>query len=339
MVDIHYDNMRDYRFDVGRAFCMPFVVLLVHLCAYIYPELRSLIYVHPVLYILSYSCLGVFTFSSGYLLGGKYSFGNAGNTKIWTFYKKRVLRIIPLFLLSALVLWLIGFNSAKATLNGVLCISPFFKPRPMTLWYVPVILWCYFITPLISRKNFTWRLISSVCILLTVWLISNFIHPIDWRFQYNMLIYLVGLVTAPFVNWKFEDRKWVKWLLLVVYVGLLSVTFFKTPNVMFQRVAAAVGVFPLLFGCEHVANRVFHHNSSNMVSPMGSLITNVSYASMACYMFHRLFFWAGEMIWNPSTVWVKWLYMAGVVFPVMLVLSYYIQKGYDSIIEKTTKKK
>ncbi len=60
---------------------------------------------------------------------------------------------------------------------------------------------------------------------------------------------------------------------------------------------------------------------------------------MACYMFHRLFFWAGEMIWNPATVWVKWLYMAGVVFPVMLVLSYYIQKGYDLIIEKTTKKK
>lgn len=123
------------------------------------------------------------------------------------------------------------------------------------------------------------------------------------------------------------------------FVGLMTLTFFKTPNVLFKRTAAFVGVLALLFVCEYVANLVFHRGASGEVSPMGKLIINVSYASMACYMFHRLFFWAGEMIWNPSTAWVKWLYMAGIVFPVMLVLSNYIQKGYDSIIEKTTKKK
>lgn len=333
MADIHYDDMRDYRFDVARALCMIFVVAFAHLWAYVYPGVVSVIYLHPALYILSYSCLGLFTFASGYLLGGKYSFGKDGNTKVWPFYKKRVLRIIPLFLLAALALYLIGFNSARTTLNGVLCISPFTTFRPMTLWYIPVILWCYFITPLVSRKNFTWRLISGVGLLLTVWLISNFIHPIDWRFRFNLLLYLVGLVSAPYINWKFEDRKWIKWLAVVVYVGLLSVTFFKTPNMLFKRTSAFVGVFALLFVCEYIANMVFRHNASNVVSPIGSLIKNVSYASMACYMFHRFFFWAGEMIWNPSTVWLKWLYMAGIVFPVMLVLSYFIQFGYDKLIQ------
>ena len=245
MADIHYDKMRDYRFDVARALCMIFVVAFAHLWAYVYPGVVSVIYLHPALYILSYSCLGLFTFASGYLLGGKYSFGKDGNTKVWPFYKKRVLRIIPLFLLAALALYLIGFNSARATLNGVLCISPFTTSRPMTLWYIPVILWCYFITPLVSRKNFTWRLISGVGLLLTVWLISNFIHPIDWRFRFNLLLYLVGLVSAPYINWKFEDRKWIKWLAVVVYVGLLSVTFFKTPNTLFKRTLAFVGVFAL----------------------------------------------------------------------------------------------
>ena len=330
---------RDYRFDVARAICMIYVAAFAHLWAYVYTDVKSILHVHPVIYILSYSCLGLFTFASGYLLGTKYSFGKDGNTKIWPFYKKRVLRIIPLFLLAALVLWLIGFNSAEATLNGVLCISPFTKPRPMTLWYIPVILWCYFITPLISRKNFAWRLVCGVGLLLTVWLMRHFIHSIDWRFLFNMLLYLVGLVSAPYVDWKFENRKWIKWLAVVVYVGLLSVTFLKEPNVSFKRTSAFVGVFVLLFVCEYIANLVFHRSASGEVSSMRKLIINVSYASMACYMFHRLFFWAGEMIWNPSTVWVKWLYMAGVVFPVMLVLSYYIQKGYDSIIEKTTKKK
>lgn len=331
---------RDLRFDFARMLCMSLIVCFVHLWAYIHPEVTSAIYVHPVFDILTNSCLGLFTFASGYLLGDKYSFGGKnGNSKIWPFYKKRVLRIIPLFLLAALALYLIGFNSARATLNGVICISPFVKPRPMTLWYIPVILWCYFITPLISRKNFAWRLISGVGLLLAVWLIRHFVNSIDWRFLFNMLLYLVGLVSAPYFNWKFENRSWIKWLVVVIFIGLLSVTFFKSPNVLFKRTSAFIGVFALLFVCEYIANLVFHRSASGEVSPMGKIIINVSYASMACYMFHRLFFWAGEMIWNPATVWVKWLYMAGVVFPVMLVLSYYIQKGYDLIIEKTTKKK
>ncbi len=333
--------MRDYRFDVARVLCMSFIVAFVHLWAYIHPEVTSAIYVHPVFAILTNSCLGLFTFASGYLLGGKYSFGEDGNTRIWPFYKKRVLRIIPLFLLAAVILYLIGFNSVKATLNGVLCISPFTTPRPMTLWYIPVILWCYFITPFISRKSFAWRLTIGAGMLLIVWFIRNYIHPLDFRFLFNMSLYIVGLVTAPYFNWKFENRKWIKWVVVVFFVGLLSVTFLKTPNVLFKRTSAFVGVFALLFVCEYIANMVFRHNASNVVSPIGSLIKNVSYASMACYMFHRFFFWAGEMIWNPSTVWLKWLYMAGVVFPVMLVLSYYIQFGYDKLMQgfKTEKNK
>lgn len=224
--------MRDYRFDVARVLCMSFIVVFVHLWAYIHPEVISAIYVHPLFAILTNSCLGLFTFASGYLLGGKYSFGKDGNTRIWPFYKKRVLRIIPLFLLAAVILYLIGFNSAKATLNGVLCISPFTTPRPMTLWYIPVILWCYLITPFISRKSFAWRLTIGVGVLLMVWFIRNYIHPIDFRFLFNMSLYIVGLVTAPYINWKFENRKWIKWVVVVFFVGLLSVTFFKTPNVV-----------------------------------------------------------------------------------------------------------
>lgn len=152
---------RDYRLDVARAICMIYVAAFAHLWAYVHPDVSSVVSVHPVFRILSYSCLYLFTFASGYLLGGKYSFGIDGNSKIWPFYKKRFFRTIPLFLLAAIVLYLIGFNSARATLNGVLLISPFVKPRPLTLWYIPAIFWCYFITPLISRKNFIWRLISG----------------------------------------------------------------------------------------------------------------------------------------------------------------------------------
>lgn len=255
---------------------------------------------------------------------------------VWRFYKKRLLRIIPLFLLSAIVLYLIGFNSARATLNGILCISPFVKPRPMTLWYIPVILLCYLITPVICRKGFSWRFFSALTIFIVLMAAKKVIPTIDWRFHYNMFFYLVGVVSAPYFDWKFRKLTYVKWLVVASFIVLLLVSHYYTLNVHVKRLFAGVGVFAILFICEGVANMLFNKEKSNALA---RLIINVSYASMACYMFHRFFFWGGELLWNPSEHWIKWIYMAGIIFPVMLVLSYYIQKGYDLIIEHTTNKK
>lgn len=321
---------RDYRFDIARVVSMTYIVAFMHLYGYIY-DVKSAYFI-PECAVLTDACLGLFTFVSGYLLGRKYVFGKSWRD-IWQFYKKRLLRIIPLFLLSAIVLYLIGFNSARATLNGILCISPFIKPRPMTLWYIPVILLCYLITPIVCRKNFTWRLVSSLAILFILIGLKKVIPTIDWRFQYNMLFYLVGLVSSPYFDWKFKKASFVKWLIVALFVGLIVITHFYKPNVHIRHLFAGIGVIAVLFVCEGLANVVFRKD--NLVS---RTVTIVSYASMACYMFHRLFFWLGELAWNPLSHGLKWIYMAGVIFPAMLVFSYFIQKGYDIIIERLTKK-
>ena len=140
--------MRDYRFDVARVVCMTYVIF-VHLYDYVYNvKVGTAIVEIPSLAIIVDACLGLFTFISGYLLGSKYIFVKQSDN-IWEFYKKRILRIFPLFILSAVVLWLIGINGTRQTLNGLLCISPFVTPRPKTLWYIPVILLCYAVTPII----------------------------------------------------------------------------------------------------------------------------------------------------------------------------------------------
>lgn len=64
--------MRDYRFDAARAVCMIYVVFN-HLYGYIY-DVKSACVI-PAHAILSDACLGLFTFSSGFLLGSKYIFG------------------------------------------------------------------------------------------------------------------------------------------------------------------------------------------------------------------------------------------------------------------------
>lgn len=322
---------RDYRFDVARVVCMTYIVAFVHLWAYIHPEVISANFVHPIFRTFCDSSLGLFTFTSGYLIGSKYSFGFGGNTKVWLFYKKRIIRIIPLFLLASIALYLIGFNGARATFNGILCLSPFIKPRPMTMWYIPVILFCYLITPIVSRKNMLWRVIAGGAIFLIISILRINFTNIDWRFQFNLMFYLIGLISAPHFNWKFEKKIWLKVGFIIIFICYLFLTNSATLQATNRQYPASAGVFVLLFVCEFLANCIFGDEHKSVVA---NLFKNISFASMACYMFHRLFFWMGEIVWNPTNIYIKWLYMAGIVFPIMLILSYYIQKEYNRITVK-----
>ncbi len=331
---------RDYRFDVARVMCMTYIVAYVHLYHYIHPNVISAIII-PAHAILTDTALGLFTFVSGYLLGSKYRFGRQSNVCVWDFYKKRILRIIPLFVLSAVALWLIGFNGTRQTLNGLFCISPFVTPRPMTLWYIPVIMFCYAVTPIISRDTLKSRIRNCLIVYALLLVISRLIPTTDGRLLFNVFFYMVGVISSSCFDWKMNFRygKLVKILIILVFILLLCIgqMYDNFHLKLYRRIAGGVGVIPLLFVCEYISNLFF--DSVNGIKDgwkgrMGLLIGYISYASMACYMFHRLFFWAGELIWNPTLHWVKWMYMAGIVFPLMLVLSYYIQKGYDLLVNR-----
>lgn len=317
---------------------MTYIVAYVHLYHYIHPNVISAIII-PAHAILTDTALGLFTFVSGYLLGSKYRFGGQSNVSVWDFYKKRILRIIPLFVLSAVALWLIGFNGTKQTLNGLLCISPFVTPRPRTLWYIPVILFCYAITPIISRDTLKSRIRNCFIVYALLLGISRLILP-DGRLLFNVFFYMVGVISSSCFDWKMNFRygKLVKLLIILVFIVLLCIgqRYDNFHLKLYRRIAGGVGVFSLLFVCEYISGLFF--DSVNGVKDrwegrIGQVILSISYASMACYMFHRLFFWAGEIAWNPSNHWMKWLYMAGVVFPIMLVLSFYIQKWYDKLVK------
>lgn len=340
--------MRDYRFDVARVVCMTIIVAYVHLYAYIHPGVISAYFI-PACATITDACLGLFTFVSGFLLGRKYVFG-FGETAIWSFYQKRLLRIIPLFIFAAVCLWLIGFNSKEGTINGVICISPFVKVRPMTLWYIPVILYCYLITPLVSRTSLTWKVCVSVCIMAALLVLEKKVASVDKRLAFNVFFYLTGIITSTCFDWKmkFRNGEYVKiaWVLVFIAVLIIGHQHGNFHNLWFKRLASGIGVFALLFVCEWVSDLLFGKSQSegsakrsSFVSVSASVIKYVSYASMAVYMFHRLFFWLGEKIYNPSTHGVKWGYMVIVVFPVMCVLSYYIQKIYDLLVNCITAKK
>ena len=331
--------MREYRFDIARVVCMTYLITYVHLYGYVYPQGRFTPYL-PVSIAMAHACLGVFTFLSGFLLGKKYYFGRGKNSNVWTFYKKRLLRIIPLFVVASFLLWIINFNNAEATWNGLLCISPFVYPRPSTLYYIPIILWCYLVTPLISRRDLKWRI--YVCLLLFVCLLvgSFLFQSIDKRFVFNVFFYFLGVTSAPFYDWKLGSSydKVVKTIACLLFILLVVIVIQNSLfSTLWQMVVGAVGVFVILFICEDISKLLYDAQDAQyngFKATVCKIVSIGSYASMACYMFHRFFYWVAETAWNPSDTSIKWLYMAAMVYPIMVVLSYAIQKLYDKLVKR-----
>ena len=333
--------MREYRFDIARVICMTYIVTYVHLYEYIYPHDQSATYFH-VCVAMAHACLGVFTFVSGYLLGKKYCFGQQGNADVLKFYEKRILRVIPLFVVASILLWMVDFNDADSTLNGLLCISPFVNPKPRTTYYIPIILWCYLVTPLVSRRSLKWRV--GACLSLFGLLVAArcMVPSIDPRMVFNVFFFFVGIVSACCFDWKLNTSygKVIKTIAGLTLVLLMAAAIhFSLSSTSWQMVVGAMGVLVILFVCEDMCRMLFDGRSRHggFKAFVAKIISLVSYASMACYMFHRFFYWMAERIWNPSDAYVKWIYMVGVVFPVILVISYVIQKLYDGLVKKKEK--
>ncbi len=332
--------MREYRFDVVRVVCMTYLVAFFHLSGYVYPNGLTGV-CHSLSMALAHASLGLFTFVSGYLLGKKYKFGQYGDAGVWTFYKKRILRVFPLFVLASAALWLIGLNGARATLNGLLCISPFVNPVPMTLYYIPLILWCYLVTPLLSRNGLRWRVLCGLSVFALL-VVARILFPsIDNRFVFNVSFYLAGIVSAPCFDWKFGSRYGKVFKssavlgFMVLVIAMLHSSVLK--GAAGQMAMGALGVFVILFICEAISNLLFDNpitSQHGFKAIACRLVSLISYASMACYMFHRFFYWAAEKIWNSADATVKWFFMAGIVYPIILVLSYAIQKLYDNAVKR-----
>ena len=80
--------MRDLKYDIARSFAMIWIVGIYHMSEYVSLPLHTQQWAR----IVTWSCLGVFTFISAYFLSGKNTFFNFSD--IFLFYKKRLLRFV-----------------------------------------------------------------------------------------------------------------------------------------------------------------------------------------------------------------------------------------------------
>ena len=312
--------MRDVKYDIARSFAMVWVVGIYHLSEYVF---TSPLHESQWARMVTWGCLGAFTFISAYFLAGKYEFANWMHIR--AFYKKRLIRFYPLFIISALSLFLIGFNDWEQTWRGLIGISTFSAPQINTLWYISMLMGFYLLTPFMSRGGIFYKLIIYLLIVGIVVLLKMFHAEVDNRFFYYLTIYEAGIIFSKHIPIRLQKQFYVSNLIFImgciIYtICLLWVVYH--PNILCMMIGGFIGCGLLLLISERIANT---YNFSR-------LINFFSYGSMAAYLFHRQIFYIGLSVYDPTDMWKKIIYLVAIVLPIIFIISYYIQRYYDRLI-------
>ena len=144
--------MRIKYLDNIRALCMIWIVGIWHMSDYCDNAINNIFTQN-----ITYGVLGAFTFLSGVMMGG-YSIESLQDLR--KFYKKRLLRIYPLFAVSCTSLLVLHYLMHVQLISGVsqyiftmLGLSIILTPAPGTIWYVSMILLFYILTPFLIYKE------------------------------------------------------------------------------------------------------------------------------------------------------------------------------------------
>ena len=324
-IDYSMAKERILGFDLARVVAIIVVIGIYHNLGY-----TGLYHTNPAVRVLVYSSLGLFTFLSAFLLASRYSF--AEKTEIQSFYKKRVLRVWPLFVISSLMLAVLGFNAWMPTIKGIVGISPFWAPHPTTMWYVAMLISLYIITPFVVRGGVKLQCLKAVAVMTVVGSLQIVFGTVVPRTFNYFTVYLLGLLLGR--NYYEPTMRFLrskKTLIISIFWTALVVVVFFTKNAYLKSFSSVVGIIALLSLSLLIAEKL-HANQF-----LAKSITALSYASFCAYLFHREIIWVLFRLYKPKGALPIFLEVLIVAVPLSFLCAYYIQKVYDWIIGKLTK--
>lgn len=321
---------RSLRIDFLKGICMFYITAIFHLTGY----LGGNYYLFNNVYGNSFmcSCLGTFSLLSGILLGGKYSCSTFKDVNY--FYKKRLLRFYPLFLLATICLYLIGFNDFKTSIYALLGLAPFVSPRAYTLWYISMIMIFYLLSPFVLTNNNKQRIIRCVILFLfwcfLYWFVDFRSISIDFRFIFNLLCFLFGVCIVRYKKKIFGSSFYKRYKTIIycttitIYLIFFLYLSYIEKGVLFKLSKLLVdylGVIVLI-----ILSDIIKMNRYRKV------IYFLSYISMSFYLFHRFTYWACLSFYKPENIILLFIYLLLVSVPLGMFFSYYIQKTYDALV-------
>ena len=227
--------------DILRIISILIVVLLIHIpqnYAYNFYMDLDLYGVFFVNHIGIYVAMGSFVFVSGFglYLNTNYRRINS-REKLFTFLKKRFLRIFPLYWI-ALILFVIflGYTNINPlyTLAHILglqiIVAPIFGPPMLTLWFVGIIVIYYLIFVVLSFLGSIQRIIPASLVILFFFVFLNGVFGlVELRFFLYYLMFIAGIIaanlyTSPFYNRTKESLKKVPRAVLLIIILCIAIT-------------------------------------------------------------------------------------------------------------------
>jgi peptidoglycan/LPS O-acetylase OafA/YrhL len=301
--------------DYLRAFSMLYIVAYWHSLGYAGVAFGQ---TQEFMWVITAIIMTLFVFISGYLIGGHKS-RQMGAT---SFYKRRLLRIYPLYALAVALYYWIGIGDGWTMVKSLLGLSMYMEPPPLTLWFITMLLLFYAVTPLLLRlvENPV-RFIGLVGSLIFMTLVMEVtLGTVDLRVALYLPAFACGIYCANHgISNSMINPRWA--LLAMPAAVILSAVNLPLQTLDFLKTAPLIllAAYLIFFTCYRFDSR-FKHNS---------LIAFLSYSSFSMYLFHRPVFEAMKSLYFPSTTMLQVLYLTTLCVVIIALVSWCLQRLYD----------
>lgn len=312
--------------DYLRAFCMLWIIGFWHMADYCRFSLAESALANNV----TVGVLSTFTYISAFFLG-RYEITSWNDAL--AFYKKRLLRIYPLFLISCLSFWILHLinpsvafiTDAKQLILTLVGMSCVFTPAPLTIWYVSMLILLYTVTPIFNAiGNTLYKTLALLAFSVIFYFLSIVGIKVDDRLLYLIPAYCFGLVLSKISVNSFSKK--IKILILSLAGGVFLVFTYGLNSTEFEIIYNIIIAFSFLFFvlCSFDLSETMIYKLK-----IGLVLQKISYASFCAYLFHRQLFGCVKLIIGRFNIAVAYL----IILPVTFLIMYLIQKMYDIVIE------
>lgn len=266
--------------------------------------------------------LGLFVFLSGVLLGRTEVRPKIGS--VLAFYRRRLLRIYPLYIFALAVFVMMGITSQEVAWKAAVGLVMFTGPAPATLWFVAMLIWFYLLAPLliISAGRGSSFVALSAALYFLMGLAAWILPDADKRLFIYFPAFAFGIATGAGL-WRVEQWILASFAAMVVLLALLVFSGgLGLLTVPLQGGLAVTGSMVIFGLCSRYRGAFVPSRA----------VAFVSYASFAMYLFHRPLLTLAKDVFMPQGFLLQWCYLTLLWLPLIVLVSWLIQNSYDRLV-------
>ncbi len=314
--------------DFLRATAIIYIIGIHHLKGYNSFKLKWPDLVIDCDRLITLVFLGFLVYLSGYFL-------SKANPvlKTWQdiglFYKKRFLRIYPLYIFALLLFFACSFLGFKSLFIHTFLLNIVTGKSVFTLWFISVICFFYLLFPALNYKYNIYRIILfTFLIFLSLTFLNIQFSIIERRIVLYLPIFVYGIITArsqTFYNLT-QNNKMLLFSLITscCFAYMFTISQTKLARYSFQILLMFSSISPLLVFGGKIAEKIKYKN----------IIINLSYASFCMYLIQDVVLNLLLKAYTPIGDILIACYIVFVGVPVIYFASIIIQSVYDSILIK-----